>query len=351
MAFGECKVYNDSSHFIAIPYRPTNRIRRPKPPEEFVTVIEEPTVQAVGSEIKDVEVEVVSEHHEQQAESFEALEAVEVAQVLPNNDDSKPKAEKKMTRKELFEQFYDETKNMARKDRKALITKKMQPYFSTDYEASNYVEVQFDRKIRNMICRRVRLTRKVNLADFNYFCTFTYDNAKHTEDSFRKSLKQLLRNMTYRKGWRYAGVWERSPTSGRLHFHGLFDIPEGTLPGTFEEIQDYNTTKHKRQTAKINSYFLERFGRNDFKDIDSKMALGESVAYLTKYMEKTGEKIVYSKNLPQYFISDIMDEDIVCTIGQEDRKLLLFDDFGCWDQGCYMGKVSADVIKQMRKAN
>lgn len=79
--------------------------------------------------------------------------------------------------------------------------------------------------------------------------------------------------------------------------------------------------------------------------------LGESIAYLTKYMEKTGEKIVYSKGLPQYFISDIMDEDIVCTIGQEDKKLLLFDDFTCWDEGCYIGPVSPEVIQQIRKAN
>ena len=46
-----------------------------------------------------------------------------------------------------------------------------------------------------------------------------------------------------------------------------------------------------------------------------------------------------------------MDEDIVCTIGQEDRKLLLFDDFTCWDEGCYIGPVSPEVIQQMRKAN
>ena len=37
--------------------------------------------------------------------------------------------------------------------------------------------------------------------------------------------------------------------------------------------------------------------------------LGNALAYLMKYIEKTGEKIVYSKGLPQYFISDIMDEE------------------------------------------
>ncbi len=68
-----------------------------------------------------------------------------------------------------------------------------------------------------------------------------------------------------------------------------------------------------------------------------------------KYIEKIGEKIVYSKGLYQYFISDIMDEDIVCTIGQEDKKLLLYDDFNCWDEGLLMGRVSKEVIRQMGK--
>lgn len=70
-----------------------------------------------------------------------------------------------------------------------------------------------------------------------------------------------------------------------------------------------------------------------------------------KYIEKTGERIVYSKGLYQYFISDIMDDDIVCPYGEEDKKLLLFDDFKCWDEGLYMGNVSVDVIAKMRKSN
>ena len=100
-----------------------------------------------------------------------------------------------------------------------------------------------------------------------------------------------------------------------------------------------------------NTYFNERFGRSDFKPVADRRMLGEAVAYLTKYMEKTGEKIVYSKGLPQYFISDILDEDVVCTIGQEDRKLLLYDDFNCWDEGTLIGKVSKETIAQMRTAN
>lgn len=95
-------------------------------------------------------------------------------------------------------------------------------------------------------------------------------------------------------------------------------------------------------------YFKERFGRNDFEAIEDQTGLRKAMRYIMKYIEKSGERIVYSKGLPQFFISDIMDEDIICPIGMEDQKLLLFDDFNCWDEGCLMGQVSPEVISQMR---
>lgn len=38
-----------------------------------------------------------------------------------------------------------------------------------------------------------------------------------------------------------------------------------------------------------------------------------------------------SRHLQTYFITDIIEEDVLCTIGQEDRKILLFDNFNCFD--------------------
>ncbi len=61
--------------------------------------------------------------------------------------------------------------------------------------------------------------------------------------------------------------------------------------------------------------------------------------------------LVYSKGLPQYFISDIMTDDIICPIGIEDSKLLLFDDFNCWDEGVLIGKVGSGVINQLKTSN
>ena len=70
-----------------------------------------------------------------------------------------------------------------------------------------------------------------------------------------------------------------------------------------------------------------------------------------KYIEKSGERIFYSKNTPTYFISDIHNEDVACTVGIEDRKLLLFDNFMCLDQGEIIGQASQEVIDKMPKAN
>ena len=195
------------------------------------------------------------------------------------------------------------------------------------------------------------IRRKINLQTFTHFVTFTYNGQLHTEESFRKGLKKTLANFASRKGWKYVGVWERSPEKQRLHFHGLFYIPEGTMPGLLCEKSDYSFKSRRGQITVQNTYFNERFGRSDFEKIEDYTMLGSSVAYLMKYLEKTGEKIVYSKGLPQYFISDIMEDDVVTTIGLEDKKLLLFDDFTCWDEGVSVGKVNTDTIAQLRKYN
>ena len=341
MPYGETKVYFDGSHYIAIPYVPNPKRRRAKPPEEQITVVDDIT--ADNPELTEIDEppNIVAEDVETPVNNNEPVKT----------DERKIKAERKLTRKELFEELYNETRDKRRGERKKIITEKMLPYFKDKQATTDFVNKQFERKLRNIICRRVRLTRKVNLQTFNYFCTFTYDSAKHTEESFMRKLKGCFKMMCHRRGWKYVGVWERSPEKKRLHFHGLFYIPDGAMVGELQEVADYSPIKKKVQHTIQNTYFNERFGRSDFKPVVDRRMLGEAVAYLTKYMEKTGEKIVYSKGLPQYFISDILDEDVVCTIGQEDRKLLLYDDFNCWDEGTLIGKVSKETIAQMRTAN
>lgn len=351
MAFGETKVYFDGSHYIAIPHttRPTKK--RPKPVEEEITIAE--NFEIVGTQEDTIGVPSISSNDTIENANFiqqttEDISKENEEQTLQN----KTQRERKLTRKELFDELYIKYIDLRKNERKKKIIEIMMPYFSNSEYCENFVTRNFERKQRNLICRRVRMCRKANLAGFNYFCTFTYDDKKHTEESFKKGIKTCLRNLCYRKNWKYMGVWERAPKTNRLHFHGLFNIPANAILGQIIEVRDYSTQFNKMQKTFQSSYFNERFGRSDFKEIDEQeRRLGNALAYLMKYMEKTGEKIVYSKRLPQYFISDIMDDDIVCTIGQEDKKLLLFDDFNCWDEGVLMGKVSPKVIEQMRKCN
>ena len=344
MAFGETKVYYDGSHYIAIPHTERPKRYRPKTVEEEITVVDtkeqgsdtdkatEPLIPCKTDEMTDAD-KVITD----------GVCEAEMA-VTPSM------RERKLTKRELFDKLYDEYLDLPKKERALKIMDGLFPYFDSVEQLKWYVDLGMERKYRNIVARRVRMVRKANLADFNYFCTFTYDDKKHTEETFKKKLKNKLSLLAYRQGWRYMGVWERSPEKKRLHFHGLFNVPDNAMVGELVEKTDFSTVTHTMQTINLNTYFEERFGRNDFKELDKRL-LGESLAYLMKYIEKTGERIVYSKGMYQYFISDIMDEDIVSTIGQEDKKLLLFDDFNCWDEGVLMGKVSPEVIAKMRKCN
>ena len=289
---------------------------------------------------------------------LEELSLEDVDDVFGSSDETEHKEEIKpqnkpriATRKELFEEFYKESLDMKKKQRRKYIYDKMRPYFTTDKKTEEFVRAHLERKMRNLICRRIRLARKAALHPFNYFCTFTYDNKLHDEDSFRRKFRHTISNFSKRKDWRYIGVWERSFENKYLHFHGIFYITEGKLLGELIKVNDYNLKTKRRQITNQNTYFNERLGRSDFEVINNQRRKGDALAYLIKYIEKTEEKIVYSKGLPQFVISDIREEDIIAAIGMDDSKLLLYDDFNCIDDGCFVGVVSPAVIKQLRGCN
>ena len=351
MSFGEAKVYFDGSHYIAIPHTERPSKKRKNIIEKQITVVENISENKIIDTNTETEIFEVcskddncedSENNEKLNKNLKNYQKIE---------EKTQKITKKLTKKEFFNELYQKFIELPKKERKEIIIKNMLPYFSNLNFCIDFVNENFARKQRNLICRRIRMVRKINQMNFNYFCTFTYDDKKHTEESFKKKLRTCFRHLCERKSWKYIGVWERAPETKRLHFHGVFYIPNGTIPGELFEKNDYNFNTHKMQTTIQNSYFNNRFGRSDFEPILDRQKLGSATQYLMKYIEKTGEKIVYSKGLYQYFITDIMDEDVVCLIGQDDQKLLLFDDFNCWDEGCLIGKVGPETIMQLRKSN
>ena len=300
MPYRETKVYFDGGHYIAIPSEnfpsSTRKRKKPKPPK-------------------------------------------------PKQNENTPP-----TPKDKFETAYKESQQLPKRERKKYIKEKLQGEFQTAEQLKEFVAQNIERKKINAYKRNTRLWRKIyTQGEWHYFVTFTYSDEKHTEETFKKKLRNTLKHAVNRNGWKYIGVWERAPETGRLHFHGIFYIPQ--MIGEIVEVKDYSTKQHKMQTTFQNDHFLKEFGRNDFKPIEIPRDITQSVKYLIKYIEKSGEKLVYGGKLPTYIKGDILDEDIACPYGVDDRKLLLFDSFRCIDDGEILGKVSPEVLKKMPKCN
>lgn len=98
--------------------------------------------------------------------------------------------------KEQFETAYKESQKLPRKERKEYVKKALEEVIPDKEQRQEYVEQGSERKKTNAIRRKVRLSRKVNLQrEWNFFCTFTFSDEKHTEESFRKSLRNTLKHL------------------------------------------------------------------------------------------------------------------------------------------------------------
>lgn len=251
-----------------------------------------------------------------------------------------------------FERSFTQSKGK-RTRHKTKLLQEFAPLFIDSEEATQFIEEHFNRLSRNRWERHKRMIRRGYNYRWNYFCTFTYDSEKHTEESFRKSLMNTLYHLSNRRNWRYIGAWERGEQGQRLHFHALAFIPDGQMPGVLEEHEDYSTKRHRCKKSIQNSFFNERFGRSDFSAVNNVYEVSDSIKYMLKYISKNDEKVVYSRGMKTYFISDVMDEDIICPMGDEEQgfKYILASDFTCINEGEIVGKVSPEVIEQMPRAN
>ena len=251
-----------------------------------------------------------------------------------------------------FEEHFKKVKGK-RKSRKAQLLQEFTSMFRDAEEAEQFVEEHFNRLSRNRWERYKRMIRRGYTNSWDFFCTYTFDSRKHTEETFRKSLMNTLYHFSSRRDWRYMGAWERGELGERLHFHALTYIPEGQMPGELEEHEDYSTKRHRREKSIQNSFFNEWFGRSDFSAINNAHEVADSIKYMLKYISKNDEKIVYSRGLKTYFISDVLDEDIVCPMGDEEHgfKYILAQNFTCISDGEIMGMVSPEVIEKMPRAN
>lgn len=254
--------------------------------------------------------------------------------------------------KQAFESAYKESKELPKRQRDNFLNEQLKDAIPDDTKRKEFIAENKDRKKRNRSKRYSLLWRKVRLQQhWNWFLTFTYSDELHTEESFKAKLKDTLKKLVQRRGWKYLGVWERGEENNRLHFHGIFVIPENGMVGDLKTVTEYSTRKKRMRTKIQNTYFLKRFGKNEFEEI-TPHNVETSVKYIVKYIEKDGGRICQGGDVKPYMLANILGEDVITAYGVEDRKLLLFDDFTCIDDdGVVHGKVSPEVIDQMPKSN
>lgn len=181
MPYIEAKVYFDGSHYIAIPHTERSQKPRRKPKEGLITVHinsvqntreKQAPAQTKGAESQRESAPAPAAKEFDFAEERTLLNYAEIDKRVADIAQRKQN-ERRITRKELFNELYAESVDCPKKERKGKILEGLRPYFKTEHALTSFVDANFERKRRNLIARRIRMTRKANLQNFNYFCTST----------------------------------------------------------------------------------------------------------------------------------------------------------------------------------
>ena len=340
--YKRAKVYSDGNAYIAIPHTTGIRHRTPRV-DDMVSVKKEIQIDENGVIVEPPKASKIPRKERQDKE-------IACVTCEENSPVKTIVIEVPVPRKKVFEEYYSQSSDLSFRERKEYVLEQMREHFDSEDILNRYVDEAFEKKKRNLIYRRKRMVRKAYLhGDWNYFVTFTYDDKLLDEEGFRKKLSNFLKHNVHRKGWKYIGVWERGEETDRLHFHGIFDIPKDTLPGERTEVEEYDFKTHKMRKTYPCDYITKNFGRNDFVEID-RYDLSKTLGYLMKYLEKSGEQIVYSRGLPEYRISDILEDDVIVPMGKYQDRFVLFDDFTCIDDGKVIGPCNLENFRKLPSA-
>lgn len=200
-------------------------------------------------------------------------------------------------------------------------------------EMAAIVDEAIRKEYGSLYLRRRRFLRKAMMYNWTHFCTFTYDSSKiASEEEFRTKLNNKLMNLANRHGWKCAGVWERGEQGERLHFHALMYIPEGQMVGKIVEVEQWSTKRGIKEKRLQNDHFWEIFGKNDFAPLNPKR-LKAAVEYCSKYMQKSGERIRYSRGIPSEILLDLQHDDMYLDYFAADSIMsLLVDGRISWER-------------------
>lgn len=235
----------------------------------------------------------------------------------------------------IFDSLYLEGfKNGLRYEKLAEYIKEgLYPLFPECLDLADYIQKRLEYKLHCLYLRKKRFRRKAHMNNWNYFVTFTYNDSLCDEDSFRRKLRRCLSNLHTRHGWRYMGVFERAPETNRLHFHGIFYIPEGDMVGKISKETYYSIEHQKVQISFNNSFFAKRFGRCDFKPLnDVLLKSGEAIDYILKYIAKDDGRVIYSRGVASELCKQLPKTEIVSEFVDFVIKCVLYDDVIDWER-------------------
>ena len=342
------KVYNDGGAFIGIRKKigSSSGGRKSTAPEELIVV-------DAGN--GDLIVPAHDERYENMIDNAVCGGESQKDYLLCANERNKS-ATRVTTRSAEFKRYYIQSMGMKWLPRREFIAGKMYKYFKDETELYSYLNRKMRNAYRAEETRRRRCVRRASLHGLDLFCTFTYDDKKMTEKQFRTRLLNTLRHFASRKGWKYMGAWERGD-EGRLHFHALMRIPEGTMSGRLEFRREYNPVRGRVEENYVNTFFEKTFGRNTFERVDgTALSYVTAVNYIVKYIVKEGGRMICSRGLSTFFETTIDVEDILCRLHPteiyDDRKYILFDDFKVWDRnGKYLGTFNRSLLPYLKLVN
>lgn len=314
MAYENCKIYFDGSHHVAIIPREQKRaFRSHAKPDEFAVV---------AGELDDRYIRTV------------------------DFDDAIP-VDRITTRDDEFDRFFGGLAGCSDSTKQEALTTLMAPMFDSVEHAAGFVAGKLKNKRQARQARSTRFRRKAYLNTFTFYATFTYDDAKCSYIEFDRQLRVFLNNMACRHGWKVMMVPEWGKDNNRYHFHALVAIPKGAhIPGEFKRYRSYNKNRRRMVEVCENTYFAERWGRNDWQSLGNmpKSESDRAVSYIIKYLTKTDAPIYYSRGLPTFILSDIRGEDIIAQFWRDDKKAVLFDDWHCFYNDIDVGSYQDDYL-------
>lgn len=342
--YSKCKVRKEGNLYIATPHT-TNPTRRTVNKQKEITVSVKDGKYTLEQPIEDTAVK--------DGIKSVTIDSGQVAEPLdksPSNTNKQASAQV-TTFQQIFDKLFDRHFKLKPYIRKQQILQDMLPLFENSEDAGSFVNGQWKRQKRNAYTRKQRFEYKAYNQNYEYFFTVTFDNKKHTEQSFERSLKNTFSNLHKRYGCLFQGVWERGSENDRLHFHGLiYDSKRKILDG-LDTVTDYNPQTGRKKTYLQSKYFFEKYGRNEFSKIIPQ-TYESAIKYITKYLSKQNVRPYYSKGLYRFIESDIDGKDVIAKMDitdERDIRLIVASNFTVWQDAVMIGEASTETMAQAKK--